>query len=165
LTTKDRVIQSKGEPRQDKQIRRLRQGLAVVTVLLGLVLVYYVLKPPLETLALEGLAVVAAVAIAFEFLPDEAEKRHGFQERVAIFLAVLVGAGVGAIIAESFETPSFDEAKITIRDDQSVVTGGYITSTDHAVVLSTRCEVIEAVPRDRIERISVGPGEIKRTHC
>jgi Na+/proline symporter len=165
LTTKDRVIQSKGEPRQDKQIRRLRQGLAVVTVLLGLVLVYYVLKPPLETLALQGLAVVAAVAIAFEFLPDEAEKRHGFQERVAIFLAVLVGAGVGAIIAESFETPSFDEAKITIRDDQSVVTGGYITSTDHAVVLSTRCEVIEAVPRDRIERISVGPGEIKRTHC
>jgi Na+/proline symporter len=99
LTTKDRVIQSKGEPRQDKQIRRLRQGLAVVTVLLGLVLVYYVLKPPLETLALQGLAVVAAVAIAFEFLPDEAEKRHGFQERVAIFLAVLVGAGVGAIIA------------------------------------------------------------------
>ena len=157
--SEDRVAE-----REDKQIRRLRQGLAVVFVLLGLVLVYYVLSPPLETLALEGLAVVAAVAVAFELLPDDADTRHGFKERVAIFLAVLVGAGVGAIIAESLESPSFDEARITIRD-HSVVTGGYITSTDNAVVLTTRCEVIEAVPRDRIERISVGPGELKRTHC
>ena len=157
--SEDRVAE-----REDKQIRRLRQGLAVVFVLLGLVLVYYVLSPPLETLALEGLAVVAAVAVAFELLPDDADTRHGFKERVAIFLAVLVGAGVGAIIAESLEAPSFDEARITIRD-HSVVTGGYITSTDNAVVLTTRCEVIEAVPRDRIERISVGPGEIERTHC
>ena len=157
--SEDRVAE-----REDKQIRRLRQGLAVVFVLLGLVLVYYVLSPPLETLALEGLAVVAAVAVAFELLPDDADTRHGFKERVAIFLAVLVGAGVGAIIAESLESPSFDEARITIRD-HSVVTGGYITSTDNAVVLTTRCEVIEAVPRDRIERISVGPGEVKRTHC
>jgi Na+/proline symporter len=159
LTSQDRVSQ-----REDKQIRRLRQGLAVVFVVLGLVLVYYVLKPPLETLALEGLAVVAAVAVAFELFPDDADWRHGFKERVGIFLAVLVGAGVGAIIAESLESPSFDEARITTRD-QSVVTGGYITSTDNAVVLTTRCEVVEAVPRDRIERISVGPGEVKRTHC
>ena len=145
-------------------VRRLRQGLAAVTVLLGLVLVYLILRPPPVTLALEGFFVVVAVALAFQFLPDEAGKRHKFQERLVVFLSVLVGAGVGAIIAESFESPSFDEAKITIRD-QSLVTGAYITSTDHAVVLSTRCEVIEAVPRDRIERISVGPGEVKRTHC
>ena len=157
--SEDRVTE-----RGDKQIRRLRQGLAVITVVLGLVLVYYVLNPPRETLALEGLAVVAAVALAFELLPDDADTRHGFKERVALFLAVLVGAGVGAIIAEGLESPSFDEARITVRD-QSVVTGGYITSTDNAVVLTTRCEVIEAVPRDRIERISVGPGEVKRTHC
>ena len=168
LTTTDKVIQREEKAQETaaaaKQIRRLRQGLAVITVVLGLVLVYYVLRPPLETLALEGLAVVAAVAIAFELLPDDADKRHGFQERIAIFLGVLVGAGVGAIVAESFETPTFDEARITIRE-KGVVTGGYITSTDHAVVLSTRCEVIEAVPRDRIERISVGPGEVERTHC
>jgi Na+/proline symporter len=164
LTTKDRVIQHHGEPRLDKQIRRLRQGLAVVTVVFGLVLVYYILRPPPETLVLEGLAVVAAVAIALEILPDDGDKRHGFEERLAIFLAVLVGAGVGAIIAESFKSPTFDEARITIRD-HSVITGAYITSTDHAVVLSTRCEVIEAVPRDRIERIRVGPGEVKRAHC
>lgn len=171
LTTTDKVIQREEEARDTretekaaKQIRRLRQGLAVITVVVGLVLVYYVLRPPLETLALEGLAVVAAVAIAFELLPDDADKRHGFGERIAIFLAVLVGAGIGAIVAESFETPTFDEARITIRD-KGVITGGYITSTDHAVVLSTRCEVIEAVPRDRIERISVGPGEVERTHC
>jgi len=164
FTTKDRVTQDQGEPAEDKQLRRLRQGVGVVTVLLGLVLVYFVLRPPPVTLALEGLFVVAAVTLAFQFLPDKADKRQKFQERLVVFLSVLVGAGVGAIIAESFESPSFDEAKITIRD-QSLVTGAYITSTDNAVVLSTRCEVIEAVPRDRIERISVGPGEVKRSHC
>ena len=159
--SEDRVAE-----REDKQIqiRRLRQLLAVVFVVLGLVLVYYVLKPPRETLVLQGLAVVAAVALAFELLPDDVDTRHGFKERVAIFLAVLVGAGVGAVIAESLESPSFDEARITTRD-RSVVTGGYITSTDNAIVLTTRCEVVEAVPRDRIERISVGPDEVKRTHC
>ena len=47
--SEDRVAE-----REDNQIqiRRLRQGLAVVFVVLGLVLVYYVLSPPLETLAL-----------------------------------------------------------------------------------------------------------------
>jgi hypothetical protein len=176
-TTRDRVTQAHvdgdrdgdgdedgdGEE-QETELRHLRQGLGAVTVLLGLVLVYFVLRPPLETLIVEGLAVLAAVPLAFQFLPDKADKRHGFNERIAIFLSVLVGAGVGAIIAESFRSPSFDEARITTRD-QSVVTGGYITSTDNAIVLTTRCEVVEAVPRDRIERISVGPGEVKRTHC
>ena len=73
--SEDRVAE-----REDKQIqiRRLRQLLAVVFVVLGLVLVYYVLNPPLETLALEGLAVVAAVAVALELLPDDADTRHGF---------------------------------------------------------------------------------------
>jgi Na+/proline symporter len=164
LSTKDLMTKRNGKSRKAEQIRLLRQGLAAVTVVLGLVLVYYVLRPPRDTLILEGLAVVAAVAIAFELLPPDADTRHGFKERVAIFLAVLVGAGVGAVIAESLESPSFDEARITTRD-RSVVTGGYITSTDNAIVLTTGCEVVEAVPRDRIERISVGPGEVKRTHC
>lgn len=62
-------------------------------------------------------------------------------------------------------TPSFDETKITLRGDPGTVTGGYITSTEHSVVLSTRCEVIEAVPRDQIERSSVGPAQVTRTDC
>jgi hypothetical protein len=45
-------------------VRRLRQGLAAVTVLLGLVLVYLILRPPPVTLALEGFFVVVAVALA-----------------------------------------------------------------------------------------------------
>jgi hypothetical protein len=45
------------------------------------------------------------------------------------------------------------------------ITGGYITSTEHSVVLSPHCEVTEAVPRDQIERISVGPDEVTRSHC
>jgi hypothetical protein len=144
---------------------RRRQALAVGTVLGGAALVYVLLKPPFETFAFESVAVAAAVPIAFQFLPKEPEKRHRFPERLAVFLSVLVAAGAGAILAESFGAPSFDETEITIRDQPAPVTGGYITSTEHSVVLSTRCEVIEAVPRDQIERISVGPDEVKRTHC
>lgn len=80
-------------------------------------------------------------------------------------LAVLVAAGAGAIVAEVFRSPSFDETKITLRDQPAPITGGYITSTEHSVVLSPRCEVIEAVPRDQIQRISVGPDEVRRSHC
>ena len=142
-----------------------RQALAAATVLGGGALVYLVLKPPFETLAFECVAVAATVPLAFHFLREEPEQRHRFQERLAVFLSVLVAAGAGALLAESFGSPTFDETEITIRDQPVRVTGGYITSTEHSVVLSTRCEVIEAVPRDDIARISVGPDEVTRSDC
>jgi hypothetical protein len=153
------------EDPSSRRAHRRRQVLAAGTVLGGAALVYFVLKPPFETLAFESVAVAAAVPIGFELLRLADVKAHGFYEHLAVFLLVLVAAGAGAILAESFGSPSFDETEITIRDQPVPITGGYITSTEHSVVLSTRCEVIEAVPRDQIERISVGPDEVTRTHC
>jgi hypothetical protein len=59
------------------QVRHLRQVVAAVTVFVGLVVVYFVLRPPPVTLALEGFFVVVAVALAFQFLPDDANNRQG----------------------------------------------------------------------------------------
>ena len=78
---------------------------------------------------------------------------------------MLAAAGAGAVLAETFGSPSFDETEIILRDHPAHVTGGYITSTDQSVVLSPGCEVIEAVPRSEIARITVGPGEVTRTRC
>jgi hypothetical protein len=148
-----------------KVTHRQRQALAIGTVLVGAALVYFLLRPPFETFAFECVAVAAAVPIAFQFLPREPEKRHRFKERLVVFLSVLVAAGAGAVLAESSGLPSFDETEITIRDQPVPVTGGYITSTEHSVVLSPSCEVIEAVPRDEIARIRVGPDDVTRTEC
>ena len=153
--SEDRVAE-----RRDKQIRRLRQGLAVVT---------RCPRPRAGVLRPEP-----AARNARPGGPRRGGRRSGclrappgrrrHATRVQGACRHLPG---GACRRWSWRdhrgeprVPSFDEARITIRD-QSVVTGGYITSTDNAVVLTTRCEVIEAVPRDRIERISVGPGEVK----
>jgi hypothetical protein len=148
-----------------KPSRGERQVLAACTVLVAAIVVYFVLKPPLKTALLESVAVVAAVAIAFQFLPSEPERRHGFHERLVVFLSVLVASGVAAVVAETFGSPSFDETNITVRNQQLPVLGGYITSTENAVVVSPSCEVIEAVPRDQISRIRVGPHEVTRTAC
>jgi MFS family permease len=143
---------------------RARKAWAPVTVLVGTALVGFLLKPPFKTLLIEYAAVSVTVPVAFHFLADDT-KRHGFHERLVVFLSVLAAAGAGAVLAESFGSPSFDETEITIRDHAMPVTGGYITSTEHSVVLSPACEVIEAVPRDQIARIRVGPGEVTRTQC
>ena len=142
-----------------------RQALAAGTVVVGAALVYLVLKPPPETFVVEFLAIAFVVPIAFHFLQDKATP-HGFRERVAVFLSVLVAAGGGAIFAESLGTPTFDETAITVVKPRSaLVTGGYITSTEHSVVVTPKCEVVLAVPRDQIARITVGPGEQTRTKC
>jgi hypothetical protein len=153
------------EPIGKKISHRGRQALAAGTVLGGGALMYVLLRPPFEVLALECIAVAVAVPIAFEFLKKEPENRHRFEERLVVFLSVLVAAGAGAILAEGFRSPSFDETEITIRDQPRPVTGGYITTTENSVVLTTRCQEVEAVPRDRIVRISVGPDEVTRTQC
>jgi hypothetical protein len=144
---------------------RKRQIAAAGTVLAAATLVYFLLKPPFKTLLVESVAVAVTVPIAFQFLPAEPEMRHGFNERLIVFLSVLAAAGAGAVLSENFGSPSFDDTEITLRDQPVSVTGGYITSTEQSVVLSPRCEVIEAVPRAQIARIRVGPGEVTRTQC
>ena len=164
-TPSEETIGSKDKAAREKGDRRRRQCLAAGTVVGGGALVYLTLRPSFETLAFGIAAVAIAVPIAFEVLHWARVERHGFYERLAVFLVVLVAAGAGAILAEVHGSPSFDETEIRIRDQAAPITGGYITSTEHSVVLSPRCEVIEAVPRDRIERISVGPSVVTRSRC
>jgi hypothetical protein len=145
-----------GDP--DKLSHRKRQGLAVAMVISGLALAYFVLDLAHETIVTEGVLVLIAVVLALSFLKNEPEIRHTFREVLVIFLAVLVAAGIGAVLAEAWRTPSFDEVRITVHDQGRPVVGGYVTSTDHVVVVATKCGVIEAVPRTEITRIIVGPG-------
>jgi energy-converting hydrogenase Eha subunit A len=142
-----------------KLSHRRRQGLAVLTVIGGLVLAYLVLDLSRETMAAEGLLVLVAVLLALQFLKREPEIRHSFLERLVIFLSVLVAAGIGAVLAEAKSSPSFDDVSITVHGDGGPIAGGYVTSTDHVVVVATKCDVIEAVPRTEITRITVGPGQ------
>jgi hypothetical protein len=144
----------------------LRQGLAACTVIGGMALAYFVLEPPEVTIVAEGVLVLIAVFVALHFLRREPEIRHAFRERLVIFLSVLIAAGIGAVVAEIWRSPAVDNVSIAIKADSSPIqddsiTGGYITSTDHAIVITTKCNVIEAVPRTEIVRIAVGPGKFK----
>ena len=79
------------------------------------------------------------------------------RERIVIFAAVLVSAGLVAVGAERVGPTTFSSATLTVTEGDPVK-GGYVTTTDYAVlVLPThaRCPVIRAVPRDQIERIEV----------
>lgn len=156
-----------GDP--DKVSHGQRKLLAVGTLVVGAAVVLVIVKPARETFIAECLAIVVAVPTAFHLLykkRDGAETRHTFDERIVVFLTVLGAAGAGAIVAEAFlRSPSFDEARVAVRTEPQPVVGGYITSTDRAVVLTTRCDVIEAVPRDLIERITLGPGKRKAEKC
>jgi hypothetical protein len=144
---------------------RLRKTRAAATVLAGGVVVYAVLRPQFATFAFECATVALIVPLTFRFLRDRAHP-HSFHECIAVFVAALVAAGAGAIFAESQQTPSFDEATIrTLAPPGSLISGLYITTTEHSVVLSPRCEVVLAVPREQIARITVGPGEQTRSAC
>lgn len=141
---------------------RRRRRLAAATTAAGAALIYLLLKPQRETFIIECIAVAGVVPFALHFL----RHRDWFHERVGVFLLVLVAAGAGAICAESVGSPSFDETAIRIlKPSGSLVTGAYITTTEHSVVLSPGCGVVMAVPRDQIARITVGPGNQRRTKC
>jgi hypothetical protein len=136
-----------------------RQVLAAFTVIIGMALAGFMLEPPWQTILTEGVFVLAAVFLALQFLKPES--RHTFREQFVMFLSVLVAAGIGAVVAERWRSPSFDDVSITAQAGTKPVTGGYITSTDQAVVVATKCTVIEAVPRTQIVRIIVGPGRFR----
>jgi hypothetical protein len=147
---------------------RKRQLLAVGTFLAGASFAYLFFDLPIQTLLIETLAVVIAAVIALHVFED---RRHSFHEALIVSLAVLGAAGAGAVIAESprmarlWHSATFDQAELTIRGQSPSVTGGYITSTEHAVLLTTDCGVIEAVPRDLIARITVRPDQQPPRAC
>jgi hypothetical protein len=98
--------------------------------------------------------------------------RHGLDEQVAVFLSVLISAGLVALLLVRERDAEFDRADILL-DDGSRLAGAYVTTTDEAAVLISRnrynCPSISAVPRDRIARIWIGPDTIKfgnqAEHC
>jgi hypothetical protein len=110
-----------------------------------------------------ALLVIVVVAIGvFGHLPPE---HHRFDERVVVFVSVLVSAGVIALGYEQlFADPSFDAADIQLAEG-GTVKGGYVTTTDTAVLVVTRgsddCPAITAVRRDRIEHARIGPTKLE----
>jgi hypothetical protein len=131
-----------------------RLTLAGLTTVAGAAAVYVLLRPPPVTFLCECFAVVVVVTGALHLLHKARVDR--FHERVAVFLLALVAAGSAAIIVESLSSPSFDEIAIRVlKPSGSLLTGSYITSTEHSVVLAPRRDVVMAVPRDQIARITV----------
>jgi hypothetical protein len=134
---------------------RPRQGVAFASIVLAGALWYVLLDPPFYVFATEVAAVAVVVPLVFEFLKPE--QRHQLDERVIVFLAVLIATAVGAFAAERLRTPQFDQTVIDYGDSGRVE-GGYITSTETAVVVVTgrdRCRLVQAVPRSLITRIAV----------
>jgi hypothetical protein len=140
-----------------------RQILATATTAAGFWGVARLLRLPVDQALIQGAAVVAGVVFTFQVLKREPERRHRFDERVGVFIAVLVAAGTGALVYERrTDEMTFAAATITLKDGEPVQ-GGYLTSTDFAVVLVRQdkgCTVVEAVPRTLIARIRVGPGSV-----
>jgi hypothetical protein len=89
--------------------------------------------------------------------------RHRLDERVVVFLAVLISAGVIAlVVAATDETSAFDTAFVELSQGEPVE-GAYVTTTSDAAILitwgkATGCPAIGAVPRNQITRIWIGPG-------
>jgi hypothetical protein len=124
------------------------------------------LDPPVPIVfALQSGALLVIVLIVMGVYPGRHSDHHRLDERVIVFASVLVSAGVIALAYEQlFAAPTFDAADIRLADGGSV-DGGYITTTDTAVLLITRdshdCATITAVRRDRIERVLIGPSKLK----
>jgi hypothetical protein len=128
---------------------KARRHLAVGTVAISAPVAYWLLQPPLLTFAAQVAIVAITVAIALAVLPDEP---HSFRERVIVFLAVLISVGAVGIAAERIGPTAFDTATITVTGGADPVAGGYVTSTDYAVLVmptAADCPMIKAVPLDR----------------
>jgi hypothetical protein len=156
---------------------RHRQHLALLTIVLSAPVGYAVLRPPPLIFVAQVAAVVVTVTIALAHLPVERHisgrvippvAPHSFRERVIVFLAVLVSAGAVSVVAERIGPTRFDVASITVRDSADPVEGGYITSTDYAVLVvptDADCPMIKAVPRDQIVRIEVSDTDADTPEC
>jgi hypothetical protein len=140
--------------RKKKMTDRQRQHLLVLTIVLAAPLGYWLLRPDLLTFLAELVAVASAVAIA---LAVHHQKRASLRERIVIFAAVLVSAGLIAVGAERIGQTKLSTATLTVTR-ATPVKGGYLTSTDYAVLVVptvARCPMIKAVPRDQIVRIEI----------
>jgi hypothetical protein len=151
----------------------LAAGAIVVAAALGLV----IFEPSPWWLFITQCAVVlVAVPAAFVILGHVHDRRRGrrggswirgrppeywhrLDEIIVLFLAVLISAGVIALIVVGTRDATFDTAEVDLREGQ--IQGKYVTTTPNAVVLIMKrdheCWGIGAVPRDQIVRILIGP--------
>ncbi|MGH2797696.1 MAG: hypothetical protein ACRDM0_08510 [Thermoleophilaceae bacterium] len=150
----------------------MRPVLAAVTIVIGAWIGDVLLEPPSLTLYMMQLAVIiVAVAAVSWFGPA-----HGTSasERGAVFLLVLVLAGVIAFGFEVQQDAQFDFAAVRFQDpDEASVAGYYVTTTSAAVLLITlgheddpkRCpdtthlRRISALPVGDIDAVWIGPRE------
>jgi hypothetical protein len=84
-------------------------------------------------------------------------------ERVVVFASVLIAAGSISLLFESRRSPAFDHAQLHLKDQTSMADRYYVTTTSNSVVLLAidgSCPAIDAVPRDQIESIHIGPARV-----
>jgi hypothetical protein len=124
------------------------------------------IQPPAPLVfILQCAALLGIVLVALAVYRDRPRDHHRLDERVIVFVLVVVSAGAIALGYEQlFADATFDAADIRLREG-ATVQGGYVTTTDTAVLLITRhsndCPAITAVRRDQIEQVSIGPTQVK----
>ncbi len=153
-----------------RSLTKNRTGAAVGSVAASTVFGIVLLQPPEKRVfVVQSVALFLVVLAAIGHSNRHPSHHHRLDERVAVFTLVLVLAGAIALVYEQRFAPTvFDDAQVRLRDSTDPVQGGYITTTDTAVLLITHgdhkgvaCPMITAVRRDQIQRVWVGPGKLK----
>lgn len=144
---------------------------AVVVTVVGAVLAGLILQPEVWPLfVFQSTALLVIVLGAIRVYAHRPLDHHRWDERVIVFVLVIVGTGASALCYERlFGDAVFDVAHIQFKDGPTVgLEGGYVTTTETSVVLITRvtrarhdCPAVTAVRRDQIERIWIGPTELE----
>lgn len=113
-----------------------RLPLAAATILIGAWIGDVLLEPPSETLyAMQVVAIIVAVGAVWWFGQTRGTSAS---ERGAVFVLVLVLAGVIAFAFEVRQDPQFDFAAVRFQDpDEAPVAGYYVTMTSASVLLIT----------------------------
>jgi hypothetical protein len=145
-----------------------RRWSAVGATLAGSLAGWLLIQPPVPVVfALQSAALLLVVLVAMHYYRDRDHPsgHHRIDEHLVVFVGVLLSAGAIALGHEQlFAAPTFDTADIRLTDGITVE-GGYITTTDTAVLLITRrsgdCPTITALRRDRIEQARIGPTSIE----
>jgi hypothetical protein len=143
-----------------------RTSAAILTIVAATVVGGLLLRPPAPLVfILQSAALLIIVLAAVVVYRHRASDHHRFDERAIVFVSVIVTAGAIALAYEQLVADATFEAADIQLSEGTTVQGGYVTTTDTAVVLITRrsndCPAITAVRRDRIEQVSIGPTEVK----
>jgi hypothetical protein len=147
-------------------LQQRRTKVAVIAVFSGFAAGLLLLSPPVPLLfALQFFALLIIVVVVIGIYADRPKDHHRVDERIIVFVSVLVSAGAIALAYEQLRPDAdFDAAHIRLKEG-ATVDGGYITTTDTAVVLITRgshdCPAITAVRRDQVEQIWIGPTKLQ----